>query len=265
MSRHLDTSANARPRARARVTVIGDAHVEVHRDAGGSREFVGGRGVDAAIGLSILGDEATLVSAVGDDEDGDRIRSVLRDYGVRLIAGRPDGATARVAVDRRDGGGRTGPDEPAIALRDIPIDEEARGAIADADLVVVSGVTFTDEARLDEFLAAVEHPEVRLVVDREAPAGMPRSPTGSSAGLDRLARSAAFATTGGGAPPRRPDGTVAAVAHLLAHGARPGPPDARDEAWDDALEAPLAALAAAPWPGRAVGSRSPNALTDRGS
>ncbi|MFE6967642.1 carbohydrate kinase family protein [Agromyces sp. NPDC057679] len=237
----------------------------MHRDAGGSREFVGGRGVDAAIGLSILGDEATLVSAVGDDEDGDRIRSVLRDYGVRLIAGGPGGGTARVVIDRRDGGGRAGPDEPAIALRDIPIDEEARGAIADADLVVVSGVTFTDEARLDELLAAVEHPEVRLVVDREAPVWMPRGRTGSSAGLDRLARSAAFTTTSGGAPPLRPCGTVAAVAHLLAHGDRPGSPDARDAAWDDALAAPLAALAAAPWPGRAAGSRSPSAPSDRGS
>lgn len=206
MSDRVGAPANAGG-PRARVTVVGDAHVEVHRDAHGSIEFVGGRGVDTAIGLAVLGEEATLVATVGDDEDGTRIRAVLRDYGVRLVA---------------------------VAAGGLPVDEVMRRAVVDADLVVLSGSPFADDARLDELIEAVERTGARFIVDGAASPWMPRGRTVDS---------------------------PAAVAHLLAQ----GDPPASSEAWDDALEAALAALAAAPWPGRGAGTRSPHAPTDRGS
>lgn len=216
----MNTSSQAdAPRLRARVAVIGDARVEVHRDERGSRELVGGRGLDAAIGLSLLGDEPTLVAELGDDTHGDRLRTVLRDYGVRLV----DGASARRAV-------------------------------AEADLVVVSGFPFEDGARIDALTAALERPELRFVVDGERPAGMPHAREVHSTDLARPSEQAGDAT----AP--LPGSTVAAVAHLLVHGVAPAP----RAAWDGALEAALARLAAAALPGRSDPRARP-APDDRGS
>ncbi|WP_022889178.1 PfkB family carbohydrate kinase [Agromyces italicus] len=215
---------------RVRVTVVGDAHVEVHRDGRGSREFVGGRGVDAAIGLAVLGDEATLVAAIGDDRDGERIRSVLHDFGVRLVSGGAVHGTARVVVDRRDGRRSVRSEEVAApeqtAARGIRFDK-TRAAIAVADLVVVSAFAFANDARFDELVAAVERPEARLLVDGD---------------------------------PRQPVDTVAAVAHLLAHGVSRG----STQAWDDALEAAMTTLATAARPGRPA-PRSAQSPTERGS
>lgn len=224
----MNTSSQAdAPGRRARVTVIGDARVEVHRDGRGSRELVGGRGVDAAIGLSLLGDQPTLIAPVGDDAHGERIRVVLRNYGVRLAAA-----------------------------------ASARRAIADADLVVVSGFPFEDGVRLDALTAAIERPELAFVVDGEAPAGMPRARRVSCAELGRRRSELAPGVT---APlPETavslPEDTVAAVAHLLAHGVATEP----RTAWDDALESALERLAAAALPGRADRHARP-APGDRGS
>ncbi|MFF2495696.1 hypothetical protein [Agromyces sp. NPDC058064] len=257
----MNTSSQAHLSQRpARVTVIGDALVEVHRDERGSREFVGGRGVDAAIGLSVLGDEATLVAAVGGDEDGDRVRSVLGDYGVRLVAVASASGTRRVVVERTTGDrigmgiGRDLPErEEGLGAGALGLDEAARTTITGADLVVVTGLTLTDPL-VDELIAALERPGLRLVVDAAAPAGMPRADADLPARLDRLATSALFTV------PADDDAPVAAVAHLLARGVAHDSP----AAWDAALDAASATLAATALPGRTAPRPRP-APTDQGS
>ncbi len=123
------------PSAR-RITVVGDALIDELRDAHGSREFVGGAALNVAVGLSLLGEDVTLVAMLGDDEPAQRIRSYLRDYGVRLVESPSAHGTSRAVSDRTDGEPRYEFNE-AARRRGIRFDTAARAALDDADLVVV--------------------------------------------------------------------------------------------------------------------------------
>lgn len=155
----------------ARVTVIGDALIDELRDRGGSREFVGGAALNVAVGLALLGEETTLVAMLGDDEPARRIRSYLRDYGVRLVESPSAHGTSRAVSDRTDGEPRYEFNE-AARRRSIRFDDATRAAIDEADLVVVSCFPFDDAGQYAELVAAIGHPERRVVVDGNPRAGM---------------------------------------------------------------------------------------------
>jgi len=155
----------------ARITVIGDALIDELRDPRGSREFVGGAALNVAVGLALLGEEVTLVAMLGDDEPARRIRSYLRDYGVRLVESPSPRGTSRAISDRTDGEPRYEFNEAARQRR-IRFDDATRAAIEDADLVVVSCFPFDDAAQYDELVAAIVHPERRVVVDGNPRVGM---------------------------------------------------------------------------------------------
>src|ERR671913_1225553 len=87
----------------ARMAVIGDALIDELRDPHGSREFVGGAALKVAGGLALLGEQATLVAMVGDDEPGERIRGYLRDYRVGLVESPSPLGTSRAISDRTEG------------------------------------------------------------------------------------------------------------------------------------------------------------------
>lgn len=165
-----------------RLTVIGDALIDELRDPSGSREFVGGAALNVAVGLSLLGDEVTLVAMVGDDEPGRRIRAFLDDYGVRLVASPSPRGTSRAISDRREGEPRYEFNE-AARHRALRFDEPTRSAIDDADLVVVSCFPFDDAAQVAALRDAISSSTERLVVDGNPRAGMLR---------DRAAFAAAF-------------------------------------------------------------------------
>lgn len=155
----------------ARITVIGDALIDELRDPSGAREFVGGAALNVAVGLALLGERATLVAMLGDDEPATRIRSYLRDYGVRLVESPSELGTSRAVSDRTDGEPRYEFNE-AAQRRSIRFDDATRAAIDEADLVVVSCFPFDDDAQYAELVGAIAHPERRVIVDGNPRAGM---------------------------------------------------------------------------------------------
>ena len=172
---HADAAASTRlhvPESpSARITVIGDALIDELRDPHGSREFVGGAALNVAVGLSLLGEQATLVAMVGDDEAGDRIRAYLRDYRVALVESPAPLGTSRAVSDRTEGEPRYEFNE-AARRRGIRFDPSVRAAIDEADLVVVSCFPFDDDAQYAELVAAISDPGRRVIVDGNPRAGM---------------------------------------------------------------------------------------------
>jgi len=161
---------DATPSAR-RITVVGDALIDELRDPHGSREFVGGAALNVAVGLSLLGEDVTLVAMLGDDEPAERIRSYLRDYGVRLVESPSAHGTSRAVSDRTDGEPRYEFNE-AAKQRGIRFDAATRAALDEADLVVVSCFPFDFAEQYAELVAATARPEERVVVDGNPRAGM---------------------------------------------------------------------------------------------
>ncbi|MBM7503032.1 carbohydrate kinase family protein [Agromyces aurantiacus] len=155
----------------ARITVVGDALIDELRDPTGSREFVGGAALNVAVGLALLGEDATLVAMLGDDEPAERIRAFLDDYRVRLVASPSEHGTSRAVSIRTDGEPRYEFNEAAQRRR-LRFDDATRAALDEADLVVVSCYPFDDDEQVDLLLDAIRDPERRLVVDGNPRSGM---------------------------------------------------------------------------------------------
>lgn len=159
------------PTSTKRITVVGDALIDELRDPSGSREFVGGAALNVAVGLALLGEAVTLIAMLGDDDDATRIRSYLRDYGVRLVESPSEHGTSRAISDRTDGEPRYEFNE-AAKQRGIRFDAATRAALDEADLVVVSCFPFDFAEQYGELVGAIARPEERVVVDGNPRAGM---------------------------------------------------------------------------------------------
>jgi len=90
----------------SRITVVGEALVDVVTDAFGSREHPGGSPLNVAVGLARLGHETTLVTRLGADCRGQLITDHLTAAGVRLGDGAVDDAATSVATATLDQCGR---------------------------------------------------------------------------------------------------------------------------------------------------------------
>ena len=163
------TDATPSPR---RVTVVGDALIDELRDPHGSREFVGGAALNVAVGLSLLGEDVTLVAMLGDDEPAERIRAYLHDYGVGLVESPSRYGTSRAVSDRSEGGEPRYEFNEAAKRRGIRFDDATRAALDEADLVVVSCYPFDDDAQVASLVAAIDRPDERLIVDGNPRSGM---------------------------------------------------------------------------------------------
>ncbi|MGW9183203.1 carbohydrate kinase family protein [Agromyces sp. NPDC055661] len=155
-----------------RVAVVGDALIDELRDEHGSREFVGGAALNVAVGLALLGEDVTLLAMLGDDEPAERIRAYLRDYGVRLVESPSPYGTSRAVSDRSEGGEPRYEFNEAAKRRALRFDDATRGALDDADLVVVSCYPFDDDGQVAAIVAAIERPGERLIVDGNPRSGM---------------------------------------------------------------------------------------------
>jgi fructokinase len=155
----------------ARIAVVGDALIDELRDPTGSREFVGGAALNVAVGLALLGEQATLVAMLGDDEPATRIRSFLGDFGVELVESPSPHGTSRAVSDRTEGEPRYAFNEAAQQRR-LRFDDATRAALDEADLVVVSCYPFDDDVQVARLLDAIRDPERRLVVDGNPRSGM---------------------------------------------------------------------------------------------
>ncbi|GAA1699740.1 aminoimidazole riboside kinase [Microbacterium sediminicola] len=164
-----------------RVVVIGDALIDELRDENGVREFVGGAGLNVAVGLQRLGVPATLIAMVGDDESGVRIRTALADHGVELLACTTQESGRAVSV-RADGEPTYSFNSAAVARR-VEFGETERRVMADAPAIVVSSYPFDDEEQEDALLRAVREAGSPLIVDPNPRWGLLRDRDAFAAGL----------------------------------------------------------------------------------
>lgn len=169
----------------ADVIVIGDALIDELRDERSVREFVGGAALNVAVGLARLGHSVALIAMVGDDADGDRVRTYLQTFGVSLIATRSPLGTAR-AVSERVNGEPTYAFNNASRRRSIVFGDAERAAIAAARGVVVSCMALDDPAQVDGLRAALDGSDADLFIDPNPRAGMMRDLDEFVRGFDRL-------------------------------------------------------------------------------
>ncbi|MEI5585141.1 MULTISPECIES: PfkB family carbohydrate kinase [unclassified Agromyces] len=172
--------------SRKRVTVVGDALIDELRDPSGAREFVGGAALNVAVGLALLGDDATLVAMLGDDEPAEHIRTFLDDYAVRLVASPSERGTSRAVSIRTDGEPRYEFNEAAQHRR-LRFDAATLDALDRADLVVVSCYPFDDDEQVELLLGAIADPGHRLVVDGNPRSGMLHDRARFLANFERVA------------------------------------------------------------------------------
>ncbi|WP_404291784.1 carbohydrate kinase [Glutamicibacter arilaitensis] len=83
---HLTNTAPQQP-IDHQVLVVGEALIDVVASAEGSISHPGGSPANVAFGLGRLGAEVGLLTALGDDDFGDRIQEHLRTAQVRLLPG----------------------------------------------------------------------------------------------------------------------------------------------------------------------------------
>ncbi|WP_336648466.1 hypothetical protein [Microbacterium sp. MMO-10] len=153
-----------------RVVILGEARIDEIRDPGGMREGVGGDAIDLASALLGHGLSLTVVAPVGEDADGERIRDVLNDRGVRLVAvPAPEGTLRRALVRDRSGA------EIEVRREERAFADTRRSLAAEAEADVVvdlrQGIASTVVEERDEVLRALGLTDPGAHADAGAPAG----------------------------------------------------------------------------------------------
>jgi len=171
----------------ADVVAIGDALIDELRASDGVTRFVGGAGLNVAVGLSRLGLRVSLIATLGDDDDGRMIRDYLESYGVQLLATTNALGTTVAVSDRTDGEPRYA-FSAAAQTRRIDFDAVQLDAISAARYVAVTCFPFDDAQQSAALAAAVSRPESRLVLDPNPRSGMLRDSSAFVASFERLAR-----------------------------------------------------------------------------
>lgn len=227
--------------------VIGDALIDEIHDAGGVRELVGGAALNVAVGLRRLGVATTLIAMVGEDEAGSHIREYLADHDVQLITSPAPHGSSRAIVQRDANGEPTYVFNEAAQRRSIRYGDEARRAIASADLAVISCFPFDVPDEVDAVAAALAG--TRVAIDPNPRSGMLSDRAEFVRGFERLIGDAAIVKVGADDAALLYDGDLDALrARLIANGARAvlataGAAGAVLEADAIVLSAPIATLA----------------------
>ncbi|MDQ1124593.1 PfkB family carbohydrate kinase [Microbacterium trichothecenolyticum] len=180
----------------ARVVVIGDALIDEIRDEAGTREFVGGAGLNVAVGLSRLGVPASLIAMVGDDEAGEQIRAFLTEHGVELLASPAEHGSSRAVSTRSPGGEPEYVFNDAAQNRRVRYGEAERAAIAAAPMVVVSCFPFDDAEQTRLLVDATASPSTPLAIDPNPRSGMLHDRAAFVRGFERAASGALLVKVG---------------------------------------------------------------------
>jgi len=178
----------------SRAVVIGDALIDEIRDGGGVRELVGGAALNVAVGMRRLGIPTTLIAMVGDDEPGDHIRSYLTDHDVTLVASVAPLGSSRAIVERDANGEPTYVFNEAAQRRSIRYGDDARRAIDEADLTVISCFPFDNPAEVDAVADALAN--ARVAIDPNPRSGMLSDRDEFVRGFERLAAGATIVKVG---------------------------------------------------------------------
>ncbi|MFS0892854.1 PfkB family carbohydrate kinase [Microbacterium sp. 179-I 3D3 NHS] len=176
------------------VVVIGDALIDEIRDGSGVRELVGGAALNVAVGLRRLGVTTALIAMVGDDDAGDHIREYLSDHGVELIETPAPRGSSRAVVQRAANGEPEYVFNDAAQQRSIRYSDEARAAIAAADLVAISCFPFDVSAEVDALVEASHG--ARLAIDPNPRTGMLHDRAAFVEGFERVAVGAEIVKVG---------------------------------------------------------------------
>lgn len=179
-----------------RVVVIGDALIDELRDETGVREFVGGAGLNVAVGLSRLGVPASLIAMVGDDAAGEQIRDFLAEHGVELLASPSEHGSSRAVSTRSTGGEPEYVFNDAAQNRRVRYGDAERAAIADAPMVVVSCFPFDDAEQTRLLMDATASPSTPLAIDPNPRSGMLHDRAAFVQGFERAASGALLVKVG---------------------------------------------------------------------
>lgn len=179
-----------------RVVVIGDALIDELRDETGVREFVGGAGLNVAVGLSRLGVPASLIAMVGDDAAGEQIRDFLAEHGVELLASPSEHGSSRAVSTRSPGGEPEYVFNDAAQNRRVRYGDAERAAIADAPMVVVSCFPFDDAEQTRLLMDATASPSTPLAIDPNPRSGMLHDRAAFVRGFERAASGALLVKVG---------------------------------------------------------------------
>lgn len=179
-----------------RVVVIGDALIDEIRDETGVREFVGGAGLNVAVGLSRLGVPASLIAMVGDDAAGEQIRAFLHEHDVELLASPAKHGSSRAVSTRSPGGEPEYVFNEAAQNRRVAYGEAERAAIAAAPMVVVSCFPFDDPEQTSLLVEATASLSMPLAIDPNPRSGMLRDRAEFVRGFERAASGALLVKVG---------------------------------------------------------------------
>ncbi len=179
-----------------RVVVIGDALIDEIRDETGVREFVGGAGLNVAVGLSRLGVPASLIAMVGDDAPGEQIRAFLDEHDVELLASPAEHGSSRAVSTRSPGGEPEYVFNEAAQNRRVAYGEAERAAIAAAPMVVVSCFPFDDPEQTSLLVEATASPSTPLAIDPNPRSGMLHDRAEFVRGFERAASGALIVKVG---------------------------------------------------------------------
>ncbi|MEO7015638.1 MAG: PfkB family carbohydrate kinase [Leifsonia sp.] len=147
----------------ARICVVGDALIDELRWPGRTEVFVGGAGLNVAVGLTRLKAGAAIVAMVGEDRAGDEIRAYLASFDVSLWPTVVP-VSSRAVSDRTAGEPRYVFNDSALNRR-IAFDAAQRTALDAAPLVVVSCFPLDDTEQVRLLTDAVRDPGSRLILD----------------------------------------------------------------------------------------------------
>jgi len=179
-----------------RVVVIGDALIDEIRDETGVREFVGGAGLNVAVGLSRLGVPASLIAMVGDDAAGEQIRAFLHEHDVELLASPAEHGSSRAVSTRSPGGEPEYVFNEAAQNRRVAYGEAERAAIQAAPMVVVSCFPFDDPEQTSLLVEATASLSTPLAIDPNPRSGMLRDRAEFVRGFERAASGALLVKVG---------------------------------------------------------------------
>lgn len=183
------------PDGRLRVTVIGDVLVDelVYED--GALRVAGGSGLNVAIGLRVLGVPVSLIAMVGDDAEGDFLRSHLDRYGVEFLPTLTPLGTGVAQSERVDGEPRYVFTAP-MRDRRIGFDAAQRRAIRSAGAVAISGFPLDNEEQRELLADALKDSAGVVAIDPNPRAGMLRDAAEFARGLERLGDTASLLKLG---------------------------------------------------------------------
>jgi fructokinase len=178
-----------------RVVVIGDVLIDELIEESVRTSVPGGSALNVAVGLARQGITCVLTAALGEDEDGLRIRALLADSHVDFVPAASPRPTGRATSIRTDG-------EPSyefsesVRRRDVVAGFADVVRTEDPDFAVISGFPFDDEGQVDALAAALSDRSLRLIVDPNPRAGLLRDRAVFVRNFERIAASALLVKLG---------------------------------------------------------------------